>query len=65
MGHARNGWPKCCGQMMDYIAEDTAALCPTCGRSGGLTFPATGTPGPSVRIVCMLCALAADAETAS
>ena len=65
MGHARDGWPTCCGQVMDYITEDTAALCPTCGRPGGLNFPASGTNGSPVRIVCLLCALASDAETAS
>ena len=65
MGHARNGWPKCCGQVMDYITEDTAALCPTCGQPGGLTFPANGTAGRSVQIVCVLCALASNTETAS
>ena len=65
MHHAQNGWPRCCSQVMDYVAEDTAALCPTCGRPGGLTFPANGTAGRSVQIVCMLCDLSSDAETVS
>ena len=65
MRHARDGWPTCCCRVMDYIAEDSAALCPTCGRPGGLTFPATGPAGRPFQIVCMLCALASDAGTAS
>jgi hypothetical protein len=55
MRHTREGWPKCCGQMMDYLVASTAARCPTCGRVGGLTFPAAAV-GP-VRIVCTACAL--------
>jgi len=63
MRHARDGWPKCCGQVMDYVVEHATALCPTCGRPGGLTFPAAGPAQTPVRIVCTQCALASDAET--
>lgn len=63
--HAHNGWPTCCGQVMDCITEGAGAWCPTYGRTGGLTFPADGPAGGPVRIVCMLCALTADTETKS
>jgi hypothetical protein len=55
VGYTRAGWPKCCGQVMGYFLESTATRCPTCGRVGGLTFPATA-DGPA-QVVCTACAL--------
>jgi hypothetical protein len=62
--HANGRWPKCCGQVMDYVVG-SGANCPTCGRAGGLTFPAVAPAGAPVQIVCLLCALSSDAETKS
>ena len=59
---SRDGWPKCCGQVMDYIAPDVGR-CPTCGRAGGLTFPGVSPTGTDVKIVCMLCALSSHGGT--
>ena len=64
MRHARDGWPKCCGQVMDYLIS-AAGRCPTCGRPGALTFPVAEPQGAPVRIVCFHCALGSDAETKS
>jgi hypothetical protein len=64
MRHANGAWPMCCGQVMDYVVG-SGAHCPTCGRTGGMTFPAAAPDGTAVQIVCMLCALPSDAETKS
>ena len=64
MRHTREGWPKCCGQVMDYVTS-SAERCPACGRADAFTFPAVSPSGQAVRIVCMLCALSPDGETKS
>jgi hypothetical protein len=64
MRHSRDGWPKCCGQVMDYLTP-SVGRCPTCGRAGGLIFPLVTPPGSSVQIVCLMCALSPDSETKS
>jgi hypothetical protein len=68
--HARDGWPRCCGEVMDCFTQApppdrtpaARARCPSCGRLAALTFPAAAS---SVRIVCLMCALSpADGTTA-
>jgi uncharacterized Zn finger protein len=66
--HARDGWPRCCGEVMDYFMQapppnrtpPARSRCPSCGRVAALTFPAADS---SVRIVCLMCALSPAGET--
>ena len=64
MRHTRDGWPKCCGQVMAYFAEAErpadvgtrfAHKCPVCGHEWAITFP----PGVEViagpAVACAQC----------
>src|SRR4051812_48953772 len=62
MRHARDGWPKCCGEVMDYFLEaprpagtQFSHKCPACGHEWAVTFP-PGVPVPERGdVACIRC----------
>ena len=61
MRHARDGWPRCCGEVMDYFMKPpppdrtppARTRCPSCGRLAALPLPTADRPA---RLVCRICA---------
>jgi ribosomal protein S14 len=62
MRHARDGWPKCCGQVMAYFMEAPRPAgtrfshkCSSCGHEWAITFPPGVEPPKRANLICVRC----------